>query len=110
MRQDAVARRPRDSGLQAERTALAWNRTGLAVLVNALLAFRSGWASRETPITIMAFALLVASGAAILYGAWRRRELLSDRARISPSTIGISAAAVVALCTCGVGIASIFPY
>jgi uncharacterized membrane protein YidH (DUF202 family) len=94
--------------LQAERTALAWNRTGLAVLVNALLALRSGWSSRDMPITILAFALLVASGAAIFYGAWRRQELLSDQGNIAPPAIGIATAAVVALGTCGVGVASIF--
>jgi len=39
------------------------------MLANALLALRSGWASRETPITVLAFALLIATGAAIFYGA-----------------------------------------
>lgn len=108
IRHDAVSRPPRDRGLQAERTALAWNRTGLAVLVNALLALRSGWSSRDAPITILAFALLLASGAAIFYGAWRRRELLSSQETISPPTIGVATAAVVALGACGVGVASIF--
>jgi len=106
MNHDAVLQRPQDPGLQAERTALAWNRTGFAVLVNALLVLRSEWASDEKPITVMASLLLVALGAVIFYGARRRRELLSDRARVAASTIDIFAVAVVALCACGVGVAS----
>ncbi|MGH6628257.1 MAG: DUF202 domain-containing protein, partial [Burkholderiales bacterium] len=87
--------------------ALAWNRTGLAVLANALLALRSGWVSRETPITILAIALLVASGAAVLYGAWRRRHLLSGQGTTAPPAIAIAAAAVVTLVACATGITSI---
>ena len=101
------ARRPPDPGLQAERTALAWNRTGLVMLANALLALRAGWASRETPITVLAFVLLVAAGAAILYGAWRRRHLLNGRGMIAPSAISIATAAIITLVACATGIASI---
>lgn len=102
--------RPRDVGLQAERTALSWNRTGSAVLVNALLALRSGWASGESALTIVAFALLVASGIAILYGAWRRRHLLGGRGMTAPRATAIAAAAVVALVTCAAGIASMLAH
>lgn len=107
MIRESGSRRPPDPGLQAERTALAWNRTGLALLANALLALRSGWASRETPITVLAFALLVAAGTAILYGAWRRRHLLNGYGRTAPSAIAIATAAVVTLVACATGIASI---
>ena len=108
MRSGVVLQQPRDPGLQAERTALAWNRTGLAVLVNALLALRSGWSSGDRPIIFLAVALLVAAGAAVFYGAWRRRQLLSARVMIAPPAIGIVAVAVVALLTCLVGTLSIF--
>jgi len=93
--------------LQAERTALAWNRTGLAMVVNALLALRSGWASRDTPITVLAFALIIAAGVAVLYGSWRRRHLLNGRGRTAPSAIAIAITAVVSLVACAIGVASV---
>ncbi|NBA94820.1 DUF202 domain-containing protein [Pseudomonas sp. R5(2019)] len=107
IQQDVQLQRPRDPGLQAERTALSWSRTGWAVLANALLALRSGWVNQEVPITLLAFALLVASGAAVLYGAWRRRQLLSAQAVIAPPAIAIAAATVVTLIACVTGVASI---
>lgn len=102
----AIARWQRDPGLQAERTALAWNRTGLLVLINAALALRSGWESEETAITFLAIALLAAASAWIIYGAWRRHSLVSRQDRSSPSAVGIAAAAAIALCACVVGVAS----
>ncbi|WP_150782915.1 DUF202 domain-containing protein [Pseudomonas fluorescens] len=98
---------PRDPGLQAERTALSWSRTGWAVLANALLALRSGWANQQVPITLLACALLVASGAVVLYGARRRRQLLSGQAVIAPSAFAIAAMTVVTLTACVTGVASI---
>ena len=77
------------------------------MVANALLTLRSGWASRETPITVLAFALLVAAGAAILYGAWRRQHLLNGYGRTAPTALAIVSAAVVTLVASGTGIASI---
>ncbi|VTU30496.1 DUF202 domain-containing protein [Variovorax sp. PBL-E5] len=104
---DAAAPRARDAGLQAERTALSWNRTALSIFVNALLALRSGWVDRETPITALAFALLMASVAAMLYGVWRRRRLLDGRGPTAPSANAVAAAAVVTLIACATGMAAI---
>jgi hypothetical protein len=98
---------PRDPGLQAERTALAWSRTGLAVFVNALLALRTGWANDETSITILGLALLMAAGGAALCGGWRRRHLLSGHAMIAPPAIVIAGAASVTWLACAAAIASV---
>ena len=103
----AAAPQRRDPGLQAERTALSWNRTGLSVLANALLVLRTGWTTAEASLTVVAIALLAAAGAAILYGAWRRRHLLSGHPSIAPSAFAIAAAAIVTLVACAAGIASI---
>jgi len=103
-----AVRETRDPGLQAERTALAWNRTGLAVLVNALLAFRAGWGSDAPGVTGLAVALLFAAGAAFGFGAWRRHCLLGAGTRISPPAIAIALAAAVILLACATGLASIW--
>jgi uncharacterized membrane protein YidH (DUF202 family) len=97
----------RDPGLQAERTALAWNRTGLAVLANALLALRTGWSSGQTTLSAVAIALLMASGATICYGAWRRRQLLGSAASIAPPARAMAWTAFVALAACATGLAAI---
>ncbi len=101
---------PRDAGLQAERTALAWNRTGLAVLVNALLALRAGWSSKEVPITALALVLLLAAGAAVFYGGWRRRHLVSGGTPVAPSALVIAATALVVLLACVTGLASLWAH
>ena len=103
----AAAATPRDSGLQGERTALAWNRTGLAVVTNALLALRAGWTSGRASLIFLAFALLVAAGAAAAYGAWRRRHLLDGHGTIAPPAVAVATAATVTLIACATGIASI---
>jgi uncharacterized membrane protein YidH (DUF202 family) len=97
----------RDPGLQAERTALAWSRTGLAVFVNAVLALRSGWVNGETSITILGLALLMAAAAAALCGGWRRRHLLSGHPMIAPPAIVIASAAGVTWLACAAAIASV---
>lgn len=97
----------RESGLQAERTALAWNRTGLAVLVNALLAFRAAWISDQEFISVLAWMLLIAAGWVLLYGASRRRQFVSGLATSAPPTTAIAATAIIMLVTCIASIAAI---
>jgi uncharacterized membrane protein YidH (DUF202 family) len=98
----------RDPGLQAERTALAWNRTALSLLANALLSLRIGFATESALVTLLAVALLVACGVLVAHGAWRRRVLLSVRPQIAPTHWAIGFTAVLAVATSAVGLASLF--
>src|SRR5688500_391946 len=97
----------RDPGLQAERTALAWSRTALAVLANALLVLRSGWVSERITITAFGCGLLVAAAAIYLHGSWRRRELRTAYRAVAPRAGMMGAAAVIALAACAIGLASV---
>jgi uncharacterized membrane protein YidH (DUF202 family) len=61
-------------GLQRERTALAWDRTGLGFIVAGALLLRIGGSPYHHPRHAPA-ALAVAFGAALVYGAsWRYRR------------------------------------
>jgi uncharacterized membrane protein YidH (DUF202 family) len=66
-----VNRQPWDRGLQVERTALAWVRTLLSLVVVALIAFR--FAARHSPtlaIGLLTVVLVLGLTAGLL--AWRR--------------------------------------
>jgi uncharacterized membrane protein YidH (DUF202 family) len=98
----------RDPGVQPERTALAWSRTGLAVLANALLVLRAGSSSGSTPILMLGVLLLGAAGGAFACGAWRRRRLVSGTPPNAPPALVIQAAAIVMLLACVASVASIW--
>lgn len=98
---------PRDPGLQAERTALAWNRTALAILANSLLVLRSGLANGRSAITVLALVLFLASGALYLFGVWRRRQLLDGCGDMAPPALAPALTALVTLGACAAGMASI---
>jgi uncharacterized membrane protein YidH (DUF202 family) len=97
----------RDPGLQAERTALAWSRTGLAVLANGLLTLRAGWISEQPSIIALALALLIAAIATFAYGRWRGRGLLAGNRPVAPPARAIGAVAGVALAACVIGFVSL---
>lgn len=78
----------RDPGLQPERTALAWNRTALAIGVNSALLLRSGITGDNAFITAAALALGLLAAAVTLYSSYRRRHF-----RESPGTKSESRAA-----------------
>ncbi|GAB3567697.1 DUF202 domain-containing protein [Spelaeicoccus albus] len=64
----------RDPGLQPERTALAWNRTALAIGVNSALLLRSGITGHNGFITTAALALGLLAAGVTLYSSHRRNH------------------------------------
>ncbi|MBD7960927.1 DUF202 domain-containing protein [Comamonas sp. Sa2CVA6] len=95
-----------DTGLQAQRTALSWSRTGLAIFANALLALRSGWIHQEMPITAMGLILLTAAGAVLAYGAFRQQHMLCGADSIAVPAMPMAATCVSVLVACATAIAS----
>lgn len=77
----------RDSGLQAQRTALAWARTGLAMVVNALLVLRLGANAADRPVEFLGVGLLAMSGGMLLMGEARRRQLAKTPAGVRSSVM-----------------------
>lgn len=97
----------RDPGLQPERTALSWHRTGWLILLNAVLAVRTAVSNDSLGLTMMAFVLLPASSAVFLLGAHRRRALLEYQTPSCVSAAGMLGLAVLVFVVAGVGFAGI---
>lgn len=98
---------PRDPGVQPERTALAWGRTGLAVTVNALLVLRAGLLTSHPFLVALSFMLLLAALGAIVCGAWRSRLLSGGKVTSAPPPALMAATVMVAWVTCAAGLASL---
>lgn len=96
-----------DRGLQAERTALSWNRTGLAVMANALLVLRAGWESGSALITVPAMVLVVAATGTLIYARYRRHQLISGAQPSAPPNICMAATAAITCLSCAIGVISI---
>jgi uncharacterized membrane protein YidH (DUF202 family) len=99
--------RVRDRGLQAERTLLAWSRTALAVLANALVALRAGWVLEQPGVTLLAGMLFGFAAAMFCFGLWRRRALLNGQRPVAVPAAWVRVAAVLALTTCAIGLAAV---
>ncbi|MFF2372551.1 DUF202 domain-containing protein [Agromyces sp. NPDC058110] len=98
---------PRDPGLQPERTALAWSRTGLAIAVNAVLALRDGLSSDQPALSAAGVVLFVLAAVAIAHGAVRRRQLDARREVVPPSPAVMLGVTATVLLAAVVGIISI---
>jgi uncharacterized membrane protein YidH (DUF202 family) len=67
---------PSDRGLQAERTALAWTRTSLAILANGVLLLVKGFPMSYGPVRLVLAGLAAAIAlSAYLIGVRRQRVL-----------------------------------
>lgn len=97
----------RDPGLQPQRTALAWSRTGLAVFVNALIVLRSGLVTEQVFILALGVVLLVAAGLSVVCGTWRVRHLAAHGAQSGPPWLLMVTTVWVAWLACFAGVASI---
>ena len=97
----------RDPGLQPERTALAWNRTAMVGIVNAVLALRSGIANDQQLVMILGTILLGAAAAVMTFGALRRRNLTSAEPALAPSPAMMLATTGFALLACATAFAAL---
>lgn len=84
-----------DSGLQAQRTALAWGRTGLAMIVSSLLVLRIGVHAANLSVEFLGLGFLAISGGVLMIGEIRRRQLAKAHTAASPRVMGICALCVV---------------
>ena len=90
-----------DPGLQPERTALAWSRTAVGLLANALIALRAAHTDGSRTLAALAVSLVVAAGATLVVAAWRRWHL--EGWPHAPPVIVLRLVATVVLIACVTG-------
>jgi hypothetical protein len=91
-----------DPGASAERTRLAWRRTGLSATAVALLAARPAFSPAAGPGTYLAAAAALAAWAALVGLAYRRaRGLGLEPPRPGRRTVTACAGLTVALAVIG---------
>lgn len=88
-------------GLQRERTALAWNRTAVAVVVVALLLVRSGLVTAQPALAVLGTVLLAAAAGIVLFAERRSRDERAAPHRAFALIAGVGTLA------CAAGLASI---
>jgi uncharacterized membrane protein YidH (DUF202 family) len=84
---DVVRGAPFDRGLQAERTALAWTRTSLAILANGVLLLVKDFPESGGPVRMSVAGLAAAIALAAYLVGGRRQRILCRRPlpqRITP--------------------------
>lgn len=94
-------------GLQHERTALAWNRTALAMIVAGALYLRAGGDGGIHPARHVPGALLMGLGAAVLVGLIGRYRRLASRAKGADVAVPAWVPRVIAVVTVLFSLASL---
>ncbi|MDF2466830.1 MAG: oxidoreductase [Ramlibacter sp.] len=89
-----------DPGLQPQRTALAWNRTTLALAINALLVLRAGLQTGDRALLALG-ALVGIAAVAIAVAAMRRRRQLAHGVYAPATALIASTALAVMLAASG---------
>ncbi len=85
----------RDAGLQGERTALAWSRTVLGLVANALILLRAGIADEEFMLAAIGAVLLAAAAATQAFAMHRRRSLIHAVIPVAPPPVALMALAAM---------------
>lgn len=107
--EDDVDERVLDAGLQAERTAMAWQRTGLAMTVLGALLWHAGG---KGPGSLLPGVLALVAALWLLAAAPRRyrstvRRVRAGRSPVAPGALRALAGAVVLLGVAAVGLLAV---
>ncbi|MEV6065691.1 DUF202 domain-containing protein [Nocardia sp. NPDC052001] len=92
-----------EAGLAAERTALAWRRTAIASMANAVLFLKAAFSSDWRPVTVAAFlatiALLVVTAVCVRRGQvlHSHRKGAWDRGDRGIAAVAVAVGGVVAV-------------
>jgi uncharacterized membrane protein YidH (DUF202 family) len=109
---ESAATEPVDHGLAAERTDLAWNRSGLAVIVCVAVLLRRIWPLRGTD-QVVALACISAGAFAWAFALSVGRSVFGgaspERAGLSPRRAAVITAGTLALALAGVALALVSP-
>ena len=102
---------PGPEGLQAERTALAWSRTSLAVLVNGVLLVLKEPRHAEEPLRPVAAGLAAIIAVTVYVVGVRRQRTLARRplpepvtARAQVQLVGVAVLVLIAVTALGLAL------
>ena len=79
-----------DPGLQPQRTALSWRRTGMAFMVCGALILRSGIEHSQLALDILGLLLLLTTAAVAVFGHYRERAVLERGRLCAPPFLAIA--------------------